>query len=215
MNNSPAAVDAWLGREGEPEKQHDEEVADDADGAEQHLQRLADDGAAAGGQRAGAGDAMGLGRWGRRRCRHGGAFALRLAGGIGEIEIAGVDPVLFEEVLDAAELRFNRVAQHRGLLRDRGAAEEHDAGQQPGHRQADDRKPQRVGQLGQPAEQGGHGIEGDPEQHAREQQEQGGGEMPGEGQQGREQHHADPADGDRPCQVVAGLQAMVSRVCHG
>ena len=31
----PVAVNAWLGGEGEPEEQHDEEIADAADGAEE------------------------------------------------------------------------------------------------------------------------------------------------------------------------------------
>jgi hypothetical protein len=43
----PVAVNARLGGEGEPQEQHDEEIADAADNAEENLEGLADDRAAA------------------------------------------------------------------------------------------------------------------------------------------------------------------------
>jgi len=66
--------------------------------------------------------------------------------GIAEIEIAGVDPVLLKEGLDADQLRFDGIAQHGGLLRDGGATEEDHARQQARQHQTDDRQPQRMGQ---------------------------------------------------------------------
>jgi hypothetical protein len=45
-------------------------------------------------------------------------------------------------------------------------------------------------------------------------QEQRRRELPGERKQGREQHDADAADRYRPCQIVAGLKAIVSGTCH-
>ena len=177
------------------------------DGAEDQLQGLADDRAAAGGDGAGAGQVM---RWrGRRRPASDGA-AFRLA----EIEEAGIDAVLLQEGFDVDELRFDRVAQHRGLLGDGGAAEEDDTRQHRRQRQADDGQPQRMRQLHHAAEQVGHGVEGDAEQHAGKDQEQRRGESPGEQQQGCEQHDADAADRDRPRQIVAGLKPIVSRICH-
>ena len=70
------------------------------------------------------------------------------------------------------------------------------------------------GSLHHAAEQVGHGVERDAEQHAGKNQEQRRGEMPGEQQQGGEQHDADAADRYRPRQIVAGLKAIVSRTCH-
>ena len=55
------------------------------------------------------------------------------------------------------------------------------------------------------AERIGQRVEADAEQHAGEDQEQGGGKIPGEHQQCREQHDADAADGDRPGQIGAGF----------
>ena len=158
--------------------------------------------------------ALGRLRVGRRagRCRR--RRIRRLRGGIAEVEIAGVDAVLLEEGFDVDELRLDRVAQHGGLLRDGGAAEKDHARQQAGEHQADDRQPQRMRQPDDAAEQFGHGVERDAEQHAGEDQEQRRGEIPGEQQQRGEQHDADAADRDRPGQIVAGLQPIVSRNCH-
>ena len=75
-------------------------------------------------------------------------------------------------------------------------------------------EPQRVRQLDDAAEQVGHGVEGDAEQHAGKDQEQRRGEVPGEQQQGGEQHDADAADRYRPRQIVAGLKTIVSGSCH-
>lgn len=55
------AIGARLGGEGESEKQHDEEISERADRAENDLKRLADDGAAAGGKGAGTGKVVSLG----------------------------------------------------------------------------------------------------------------------------------------------------------
>ena len=131
-----------------------------------------------------------------------------------EIEEAGVDAVPFQKALDVDQLRFERVAQRRGLLRDRGAAEEDDARQHACDHQADHRQPQRMRQPHDAPEQIAHGVEGDAEQHAGKYQKQRRGEIPGEREQGGEQHDADAADRYRPRQIVAGLKAIVSRTCH-
>ena len=133
---------------------------------------------------------------------------------VAEIEIAGIDPVLLQECLDGDELRFDRVAQHGRLLRDGGAAEEDDARQHRREREADDHQPQRMRQPDQAAEQIGHGVQRDPEQHSREDQEQRGGERPGEHQQRCEQHNADAADRYRPSQIAAGGNTIISRDSH-
>ncbi len=54
-------------------------------------------------------------------------------------------------------------------------------------------------------EQVAHGVEGDTEQDAGKYQKQRRREVPGEGEQGGEQHDADAADRYRPRQIVAGL----------
>ena len=113
-------------------------------------------------------------------------------------------PLLLQEGFDVDELRLDGVAQHRGLLRDGGAAEKHHARQQARQHQADDREPQRMRQPDHAAEQVGHGIERDAEQHAGEDQEQRRGEIPGEQQQRRKRDDADAADRYRPGQIVAG-----------
>src|SRR5437868_2392960 len=106
----PASIDAWLRRKGQPEKQHDEEVSDRAHGAQQQFEGLADDRAAAGGDRActwqiarrrGTGSGWGLRRIGR---------SCRLAA---DLEITRVDAVLFEERLYVDNLGFDGVAQYR------------------------------------------------------------------------------------------------------
>ena len=131
-----------------------------------------------------------------------------------EVEIAGVDAVFLQERFDVHQLRLDRVAERAGLLGDGGAAEDHDTGQDSRQRHAHDGEPQRVRQLGGPAEQVGHGVEGDTEQHAGKDQEQRRREGPGEQQQGCEQHDADAADGDCPRQIVAGLKTVVSGSFH-
>jgi hypothetical protein len=80
--------------------------------------------------------------------------------------------------------------------------------------QADHRQPQRMRQPHHAPEQVAHGVEGDAEQDAGKYQKQGCGELPGEREQGGEQHDADAADRYRPRQIVAGLKAIVSRTCH-
>ncbi len=131
-----------------------------------------------------------------------------------EVEEAGVDAVPFQETLDVDELRLERVAQRRRLLGDRGAAEKDDARQHARDHQADHRQPQRMRQPHDAPEQVAHGVEGDAEQDAGKYQKQGRGELPGEREQGGEQHDADAADRYRPRQIVAGLKAIVSRTCH-
>jgi len=111
-------------------------------------------------------------------------------------------------------LRFDRIAQHRCLLRDGGAAEENHAGQQPREHQADNCQPQRMRQAGNVAEQFGHGVERDAEQHSREDQKQRRGEVPGKQQQGCKCDDADAAHRYRPCQIVAGRNTAISRDCH-
>ena len=131
-----------------------------------------------------------------------------------EVEEAGVDAVPFQKALDVDELRLERVAQRRRLLGDRGAAEEDDARQHARDHQADHRQPQRMRQPHHAPEQVAHGVEGDAEQDAGKYQKQRRGELPGEREQGGEQHDADAADRYRPRQIVAGLKAIVSRTCH-
>jgi hypothetical protein len=60
----------------------------------------------------------------------------------------------------------------------------------------------------------GRGVEGDAEQYAGKDQEQRGGEIPGEQQERSEQYGTNSADGDGPGQIIAGLQPFVSRICH-
>ena len=127
---------------------------------------------------------------------------------VAEFEIAGVDAVPLQELLDGDQLRLDGVAQHGGLLRDGGAAEEDHAGQQRREHQADDGQPQRVRQLDHAAEHIGHGVERDAQQHAGEDQEQRRGEIPGEQQQRGKADDADAADRYRPCQIVASLQTV-------
>ena len=182
MNNRPVSIDARLRCEGQSEKQHDKEISDRADRAEQEFQGLAYDRAAAGGDRAGAWKIMCRSA---RRCA--GPTNPPSAAGIAEIEIAGVDPVLLKEGLDADQLRFDRIAQHGGLLRDGAAAEEDHARQQAGEHQTDDRQPQRMRQPDDATEQLGHGVERDTEQHSGKDQKQRRGEIPGEQQQRCEQ----------------------------
>ena len=123
-------------------------------------------------------------------------------------------PFCSRKALTLTSCDLMRVAQHRRLLGDGGAAEEDDARQHAREHQADDRQPQRMRQPDDAPEQVAHGVEGDAEQHAGKNQKQGRGEMPGEQQQGGEQHDADAADRYRPRQIVAGLKAIVSRTCH-
>ena len=131
-----------------------------------------------------------------------------------EVEEAGVDAVPFQKTLDVDELRLERVAQRRRLLGDGGAAEKDNAGQHARDHQADHRQPQRMRQPHHAPEQVAHGVEGDAEQDAGKYQKQRRGELPGEREQGGEQHDADAADRYRPRQIVAGLKAIVSRTCH-
>jgi hypothetical protein len=114
-------------------------------------------------------------------------------------------PFLSRETLDADELRFERVAQRRRLLGDRGAAEKEDARQHARDHQADQGQPQRMRQPHHAPEQVAHGVEGDAEQDAGKYQEQRRGEVPGKGEQGGEQHNTDAADRDRPRQCGEGL----------
>ena len=171
----PVAVDAWLHGEGKPQKQHDKEVSDGAHGAQYQFQALAEDGAAARGDGAGARKVM--------RCGAGvaGAGAVRKVRGrcgqISEIEKTGIDAVLLQECLDVDELRLDRVGQHRRLLRDGGAAEENHPRQHAREHQADHGQPQRMRQPDDTPEQIAHGIERHAEQHAGKNQEQGRGEM--------------------------------------
>ncbi len=123
-------------------------------------------------------------------------------------------PFRSRKSLDVDELRFERVAQRRRLLGDRGAAEKDDARQHARDRQADHRKPQRMRQPHHAPEQVAHGVEGDAEQDAGKYQEQRRGKLPCEREQGGEQHDADAADRYRPRQIVASLKAIVSRTCH-
>src|ERR1700722_15607098 len=136
------------------------------------------------------------------------------APGVAEIEIAGVDPVLLEEGLDADQLRFDRIAQHGCLLCDGSAAEEDHARQQAREHQTDDRQPQRMSQPDDATEQLGHGIERDTEQHSGKDQKQRRGEIPGEQHQRCKQHGSDTANRYRPSQIVAGFRTIVSRKCH-
>jgi len=100
------------------------------------------------------------------------------------------------------------------LLHDGGATEKDHARQQAGEHQADNRQPQRMRQSDQAAEHIGHGVERDTEQHSGKDQKQRRGEIPGENQQSGKCDDADAANRYRPCQIVAGRMAMVSRDGH-
>ena len=145
---------------------------------------------------------------GAGRCRS--PVGMDVRRGLAEIEIAGVDAVSLEESFDVDQLRFDRVAQRGGLLRDRGAAEEDHARQQASEHQADDRQPQRMRQPDDAAEQIGHGVERDAEQHAGKDQKQRRGEIPGEQQQRGESDDADAADRYRPCQITTGGTTIIN-----
>ena len=173
-----ASIEAGLRRKAQPEKQHDEEIADRADGAENQFERLAEDGAAARCDGAGAGQVM---RGCRRRFRGRRARGRRIQ--IADIEIAGIDAVLLEERLDVHHLRFDGAAQRLGLLGNGGAAEEDHAGQQRRQQQTNRGKPQRMRKFCHAADLVGHRIECDAEQHACEDQKQRRGEIPGCDQQ--------------------------------
>jgi len=68
-------------------------------------------------------------------------------------------------------------------LRDGGAAEKNHPRQQACEHQTDDRQPQRMRQFDDAAEQIGHGVERDTQQHSGKDQKQRRGEIPGEQQQ--------------------------------
>ncbi|MHC2195942.1 hypothetical protein ACVJF1_008575 [Bradyrhizobium diazoefficiens] len=127
---------------------------------------------------------------------------------------AGVDTVGVEKGLHVGDLRPDGLAEQRGLFGDGGAAEIGDACEHQGQRDADDRKPHCVRQVHAAAECIGQRVEADAEQHAGEDQEQGGGKIPGEGEQRRDQHDADAADRDGPGQVAAGPGSFISGNCH-
>jgi hypothetical protein len=207
QEQQPRAIDAGLGREGQSEKQHDKEVSDHAQRAQQQLQGLADDRAAARGKRARAWEIIAAGR-STRCCRR------RRRGRIAEVEIAGIDPVPLEQCLDADQLRFDRIAQRGGLLRDGGAAKEDHARQKAGEHQTDNGEAQPMRQPDDMAEHRGHGVESDTKQHAGEDQKQGRGEIPGEHQQRCKCDDADAADRYRPCEITAGGKTILSRACH-
>src|SRR5450631_2440913 len=89
----PLAIDAGLGGKSQPEKQHNEEIADRAQRTQQKFQGLTNNRATAGGQCAGAWNIMCRcrpGRWWVRGIRWRGV-------GTPDIEITGIDAVLFEE----------------------------------------------------------------------------------------------------------------------
>ena len=122
----------------------------------------------------------------RRRRRFRGVRRARgRRGQIAEIEITGIDAVFLEERFDVDHLRFDGVAQHLCLVGDGRAAKEDHAGQQRREHETDGGKPQRMRKLRHAAEQVGHGVERDAEQHAREDQKQRRGEIPGRDQQRR------------------------------
>ena len=170
------AVDARLGRKGQPQKQHDEEVADRADGAEQQFQGLADDGAAAGGERAGAGQVCGVGA--RRRAgaasSEAGADRLPKSKKLVSMPFCSRKALTLTScdlmVLLSTVACWAMVAPPRKTMPDSMPAS---ARQTIASRSG-------CGSLHQAAEQVGHGVEGDAEQHAGKDQEQGRGEIPGE-----------------------------------
>ena len=199
--NEALAVDSRLCGEGKPEKQHDEEVSDRADGAEDELQRLADDRTAARCERARARQVVLHVGQGCRACRRcGGAGRVR-RNGI-EIEIARIDAVRLEERLEIHDLRFDRAAQCGRLLGDGGAAEREDTGHHRREQQADQEEARRMRPRHHLLELVRHRGQRHAEQHAGEDQEQGRGEFPGEDQERGEADGQNAADGDGPGEIL-------------
>ncbi len=195
-------VEAGLGGEGQPEEQHDEEVADGADGAEQQLE--------ASGSRSPR-------RWRRARRRSATAVRGRCgagAGCIGADEAAEVAlprskklvsmPWLSRKVLTLRDLRLDGLAEQPRPARRwwRRRDRQRPPAPRPARRR---RSPSRTG-CGRCTRRPSalvSALRRDAQQHAGEDQQQGGGKIPGEDQQRREQHDADAADRDGPGQIVA------------
>ncbi|MGY3649902.1 hypothetical protein ACVWW2_005193 [Bradyrhizobium sp. LM4.3] len=122
--------------------------------------------------------------------------------------------MVVEEGLYVRDLRLDGLAQHRSLIGNGSAAEIADTREHYGQRGADDREPDRMGQVNAPPKRVGQRVEANAEQHAGEDQEQGGGKIPAEHQHCREQHDADAPDRDRPGQIVAGPGPFISGNGH-
>ena len=184
MNNRPVAVDARLHGEGQAQKQHDEEVADRAHGAEQHLQGLADDRAAARGDARRRSGRLCVGAGARRRRRRRIAMArpeLPRSKKLVSTPFSSRKALTFTScdliVLLSTVACCAMVVPPRKTTPDSSAAS---ARQTIVSRS-------ECGSADDAAEHVGHGVERDAEQHAGKDQEQGRGEMPGEQQQRGEQ----------------------------
>ena len=203
------AIDARLGREGEPEKQHDEEIADRAHGAQHQFQALAEDRAAAGRDACRRWEACG------RRRRSGRRGIVRRRRQAAEIEEAGVDAVPFQERLDVDELRFDaccsaRSSAGRWWCR-RGRRCPTTCPPAPGRRWSSrsacgsrTTRPSRLLMA----------LSATPSSTPAKIRNSVAANYQVNSEQGGEQHDADAADRYRPRQIVAGLKAIVSRTCH-